>query len=357
MVTTPARPCHVAVTALGPRKGVTATGDGAAASSPPLRPLCPSPSQAPEATLRGFGDSANPVRRWVFQFPSPLCLPAVLSIRGAQEEEPTDPQLMRLDNMLLAEGVAGPEKGGGSAAAAAAAAASGGAGSDNSVEHSDYRAKLSQIRQIYHTELEKYEQVGSAGPRGRGEPGPVRHPFCSGAAGASRGLGTLRVDDSDSGPHPRPAVCETPAPGPLPQSWWLVAESHGFGVRTWQGQETRGPELAVAWEGETSGQSRAPLGRGPPSAPTRTRSLTPTHQAVSVAGVHGTLSASPDSHGPGRPSLRSHGNRGTGDGRQAARGPRGPAGGGRGQPQTGFKPGRPVKAPREQAPLQPPACL
>ena len=31
---------------------------------------------------------------------------------------------MRLDNMLIAEGVAGPEKGGGSAAAASAAAAS-----------------------------------------------------------------------------------------------------------------------------------------------------------------------------------------------------------------------------------------
>ncbi|XP_041756844.1 pre-B-cell leukemia transcription factor 3 isoform X9 [Coregonus clupeaformis] len=83
-----------------------------------------------------------------------------LSIRGAQEEDPPDPQLMRLDNMLLAEGVSGPEKGGGSAAAAAAAAASGGA-SDNSIEHSDYRAKLTQIRQIYHTELEKYEQVGA----------------------------------------------------------------------------------------------------------------------------------------------------------------------------------------------------
>ncbi|XP_020326728.1 pre-B-cell leukemia transcription factor 3b isoform X3 [Oncorhynchus tshawytscha] len=81
-----------------------------------------------------------------------------LSIRGAQEEDPPDPQLMRLDNMLLAEGVSGPEKGGGSAAAAAAAAASGGA-SDNSIEHSDYRAKLTQIRQIYHTELEKYEQA------------------------------------------------------------------------------------------------------------------------------------------------------------------------------------------------------
>uniref|UniRef100_A0A8B9VU18 Pre-B-cell leukemia transcription factor 3 n=1 Tax=Anas zonorhyncha TaxID=75864 RepID=A0A8B9VU18_9AVES len=56
-----------------------------------------------------------------------------LSIRGAQEEDPPDPQLMRLDNMLLAEGVSGPEK--------------------------DYRAKLTQIRQIYHTELEKYEQA------------------------------------------------------------------------------------------------------------------------------------------------------------------------------------------------------
>uniref|UniRef100_A0A3B3T3I7 Pre-B-cell leukemia homeobox 3b n=1 Tax=Paramormyrops kingsleyae TaxID=1676925 RepID=A0A3B3T3I7_9TELE len=81
-----------------------------------------------------------------------------LSIRGAQEEDPPDPQLMRLDNMLLAEGVSGPEKGGGSAAAAAAAAAAGGA-TDNSIEHSDYRAKLTQIRQIYHTELEKYEQA------------------------------------------------------------------------------------------------------------------------------------------------------------------------------------------------------
>eukprot|EP00058_Branchiostoma_floridae_P008257 XP_002593745.1 hypothetical protein BRAFLDRAFT_124474 [Branchiostoma floridae] len=85
----------------------------------------------------------------------------VLSIRGAQEDEPPDPQLMRLDNMLLAEGVAGPEKGGGSAAAAAAAAASGGSPgqADNTIEHSDYRAKLAQIRQIYHTELEKYEQA------------------------------------------------------------------------------------------------------------------------------------------------------------------------------------------------------
>lgn len=126
-----------------------------------------------------------------------------MSIRGAQEEEPTDPQLMRLDNMLLAEGVAGPEKGGGSAAAAAAAAASGGAGSDNSVEHSDYRAKLSQIRQIYHTELEKYEQVTPAGGVAAPGRGAGAHP-----AGASLVL-RLLFAPLWGAPHP-PAASGTP---------------------------------------------------------------------------------------------------------------------------------------------------
>jgi len=82
----------------------------------------------------------------------------VLSLRNTQEEEPPDPQLMRLDNMLIAEGVAGPEKGGSISAANAAAAAT---GADNAIEHSDYRAKLGQIRQIYTQELEKYEQACS----------------------------------------------------------------------------------------------------------------------------------------------------------------------------------------------------
>ncbi|KAJ8354555.1 hypothetical protein SKAU_G00221220 [Synaphobranchus kaupii] len=84
-----------------------------------------------------------------------------LSMRSAQEEEPQDPQLVRLDNMLLAEGVAGPEKGGGAAAAVSAATSSGGMSPDSSLEHSDYKSKLSQIRNIYHTELEKYEQACS----------------------------------------------------------------------------------------------------------------------------------------------------------------------------------------------------
>ncbi|XP_068425666.1 pre-B-cell leukemia transcription factor 2 isoform X1 [Clinocottus analis] len=82
-----------------------------------------------------------------------------LSMRNAQEDDAQDPQLVRLDNMLLAEGVAGPEKGGGAAAAVSAATSSGGMSPDSSLEHSDYKSKLSQIRGIYHTELEKYEQA------------------------------------------------------------------------------------------------------------------------------------------------------------------------------------------------------
>jgi len=90
----------------------------------------------------------------------------VLSLRNTQEEDPPDPQLMRLDNMLIAEGVAGPEKGGGVGAATSASAAAQDSYSDlgsqeNAIEHSDYRAKLAQIRQIYHQELEKYEQACS----------------------------------------------------------------------------------------------------------------------------------------------------------------------------------------------------
>ena len=83
----------------------------------------------------------------------------VLSLRNCNDEDPPDPQLMRLDNMLIAEGVAGPEKGGGSQAALNAAAAI--SSQETTIEHSDYKAKLAQIRTIYHTELEKYEQACS----------------------------------------------------------------------------------------------------------------------------------------------------------------------------------------------------
>uniref|UniRef100_A0A8C4ND71 Pre-B-cell leukemia homeobox 1a n=1 Tax=Eptatretus burgeri TaxID=7764 RepID=A0A8C4ND71_EPTBU len=110
-----------------------------------------------EAQARKHGLNCHRMKPALFSVLCEIKEKTVLSIRGSQEEEPPDPQLMRLDNMLLAEGVSGPEKGGGSAAAAAAAA--GASPSDNTIEHSDYRAKLTQIRQIYHTELEKYEQA------------------------------------------------------------------------------------------------------------------------------------------------------------------------------------------------------
>jgi hypothetical protein len=82
----------------------------------------------------------------------------VLSLRNVTDDDPPCPQLMRLDNMLVAEGVAGPEKGGGANAAtnASAAAAS---SNEATIEHSDYRNKLAQIRTIYHQELEKYDHV------------------------------------------------------------------------------------------------------------------------------------------------------------------------------------------------------
>lgn len=79
---------------------------------------------------------------------------------------------MRLDNMLVAEGkensffqakqplhrsgIAGPERTGGSSSSAASANAAASINDDAALEHGDYRAKLSQIRQLYHSELEKY---------------------------------------------------------------------------------------------------------------------------------------------------------------------------------------------------------
>merc|ERR1719192_786055 len=79
-----------------------------------------------------------------------------LSIRNMNEDDPPDPQLMRLDNMLIAEGVAGPDKGGSATTPPTPLSSP-----ETSIEHSDYKAKLGQIRNIYHQELEKYDQACS----------------------------------------------------------------------------------------------------------------------------------------------------------------------------------------------------
>lgn len=87
------------------------------------------------------------------------------------EDEPQDPQLMRLDNMLVAEGVA-TEDGRGhpiSSAAVAAAAAATMSGqmspSEGIIENQDYKTKLAEIRNVYNSELDRYHQV--SGCRGR----------------------------------------------------------------------------------------------------------------------------------------------------------------------------------------------
>lgn len=62
--------------------------------------------------------------------------------------------------MLRAEGVESPVRSNGHDAASQAAIASAAAlGGESAIEHSDYRAKLAQIRTIYHQELDKYLQV------------------------------------------------------------------------------------------------------------------------------------------------------------------------------------------------------
>jgi len=74
----------------------------------------------------------------------------VLSLRNVQDDNPPDPQLMRLDNMLVAEGIMGPDKG---------APPPSSLGNDGTaIEHTDYKNKLAQIRTIYQQEVEKYEQ-------------------------------------------------------------------------------------------------------------------------------------------------------------------------------------------------------
>ncbi|CAF1560630.1 unnamed protein product, partial [Didymodactylos carnosus] len=64
-------------------------------------------------------------------------------------------------NMLMAEGVSSNSSTAVNAVNASTNVTGGNGNnldSDSALEHSDYRAKLAQIRQIYHAELEKYEQ-------------------------------------------------------------------------------------------------------------------------------------------------------------------------------------------------------
>ena len=97
-----------------------------------------------------------------------------LNMRQSMDDDQQDPQIARLDNMLMAEGVSGPERssmsasGGGAgsdslqAPGSPGGSGSGGGGGTNAsdslaLEHSDYRVKLQHIREVYHNELKMYE--------------------------------------------------------------------------------------------------------------------------------------------------------------------------------------------------------
>lgn len=93
--------------------------------------------------------ATHPMRQALFDVLCEVKEKTALSIRTGVDETPEDPQLMRLDNMLVAEGVAGPDKG-----ASLGGDASGG-------DQADYRQKLHQIRVVYNEELRKYEEACS----------------------------------------------------------------------------------------------------------------------------------------------------------------------------------------------------
>ncbi|CAF1627546.1 unnamed protein product [Adineta ricciae] len=111
-----------------------------------------------EAQARKHAFNQSRLKPAFFQVLCEIKEKTAINIRNLPEDEPPDSQLMRLDNMLIAEGIAGPERTGGSSSAASANAAAS-INDDSALEHGDYRAKLSQIRQLYHSELEKYEQA------------------------------------------------------------------------------------------------------------------------------------------------------------------------------------------------------
>ena len=66
-----------------------------------------------EAQARKHTLNCHPMKAALFSVLCQIKEKTVLSHRHCEQEDPPDPQLMRLDNMLIAEGVAGPEKGGG----------------------------------------------------------------------------------------------------------------------------------------------------------------------------------------------------------------------------------------------------
>ena len=111
---------------------------------------------------------ANQLKPALYQVLCELKEKISLNMRQSMEDDPQDPQIARLDNMLMAEGVSGPDRGNDSLPLSPSSQQANAAGGSNSaasaadsvaLEHSDYRQKLSSIREYYHSELDKYERA------------------------------------------------------------------------------------------------------------------------------------------------------------------------------------------------------
>lgn len=114
---------------------------------------------------------SNRIKPALYQVLCELKEKTALNMRQSMDDDPQDPQIARLDNMLMAEGVSGPERsadslplspsqqGSGGGTSSGNASAANQSNDSMALEHSDYRQKLSQIREVYHSELEKYERA------------------------------------------------------------------------------------------------------------------------------------------------------------------------------------------------------
>ena len=100
--------------------------------------------------------SCHPLKSVLFDVLCQVKEKTKLSIRhmAKSPETSSDPQLVRLNNMLIAEGVAGP-----SIKLDSDLPSGEGPSTGSTIEHQDYREKLSQIRAIYQQECEKYEHA------------------------------------------------------------------------------------------------------------------------------------------------------------------------------------------------------
>ena len=95
-----------------------------------------------EAQIRKATLNSHRMKPALFAVPCQIKEKTMLSQRYMDSEDPPDPQIMRLDNMLIAEGIVGPEK-------CEAGASSIPIDKEPPIEHTDYKSKLGEIRSIY----------------------------------------------------------------------------------------------------------------------------------------------------------------------------------------------------------------